>query len=292
MKQLFIVPSGVTYPANESTIDKLTSGQLGIYETSGGVPKATIAKIKTSEFTLAYGRENSQAITMVINSDADITKVTATEGVHYSADITIPAPEKGLNYTVELIRKGVGFHERNLYTATDKVRVGVDTAEKLAKSLADQLNAKVNNGELNLKVTATAAKISITSKDWQDWEISAADDLYSILGSDKDSDQINQTHAVTPTCDADYVKNLASVCAQNRGFNNTYADGASIYPGYPEVVAGSKYTIYNIHFQYGRKASRTRDEAVWQDAIIAVDTTSTTTNAAFIKTLETVLGLS
>ena len=287
MKQLFIVPSGVTYPANESTIDKLTNGQLGIYETSGGVPKATVAKVKTSEFTLAYGRENSQAITMVINSDADITKVTATEGRKYSADITIPTPEKGLNYTVELIRKGVGFHERNLYTATDKVRVGIDTAEKLAKSLADQLNEKVNNGELNLEVTATNAKISITSKDWQDWELSAADDLYSILGSDKDSNQINQTHAVTPTCDADYVKNLASVCAQNRGFNNTYADGASIYPGYPEVVAGSKYIIYNIHFQYGRKASRTRDEAVWQDAIIAVDNDNTT----FSDALETVLGL-
>lgn len=287
MKQLFIVPNGVTYPANESTIDKLTNGQLGIYETSGGVPKATVAKVKTSEFTLAYGRENSQAITMVINSDADITKITATEGRKYSADITIPTPEKDLNYTVELIRKGVGFNERNLYTATDKVRVGIDTAEKLAKSLADQLNAKVNNGELNLEVTATNAKISITSKDWQDWELSAADDLYLILGSDKDSNKINQTHAVTPTCDADYVKNLASVCAQNRGFNNTYADGASIYPGYPEVVAGSSYTIYNIHFQYGRKASRTRDEAVWQDAIIAVDNDNTT----FSDALETVLGL-
>lgn len=288
MKQLFIVPSGVTYPAANTTIDALTDGQLGIYETSGGIPKATIAKVKTSEFILAYGRKDSQAITMVINSDADITKVTAKEGVHYSADITIPTPEKGLNYTVELIRKGVGFHERNLYTATDKVRVGVDTAEKLAKSLAEQLDSKVNNGELNLKVTATGAKISITSKDWQDWELSAADDLYSILGSDKESDQINQTHAVTPTCDADYVKNLASVCAQNRGFNNTYADGASIYPGYPEVVAGSKYTIYNIHFQYGRKASRTLDEVVWQDAIIAVDVT----NTAFTKALQTVLGLS
>lgn len=288
MKQLFIVPSGATYPAVNTTIDALTDGQLGIYETSGGIPKATIAKVKTSEFILAYGRKDSQAITMVINSDADITKVTAKEGVHYLADITIPTPEKGLNYTVELIRKGVGFHERNLYTATDKVRVGVDTAEKLAKSLAEQLDSKVNNGELNLKVTATGAKISITSKDWQDWELSAADDLYSILGSDKESDQINQTHAVTPTCDADYVKNLASVCAQNRGFNNTYADGASIYPGYPEVVAGSKYTIYNIHFQYGRKASRTLDEVVWQDAIIAVDVT----NTAFTKALQTVLGLS
>ena len=284
MKQLFIVPSGVTYPKNESTINELTDGQLGIYKTSDGIPKATTAKVKTSEFILAYGRKNSQAITMVINSDADITKVAAIEGVPYSADITIPTPEKGLNYTVELIRKGVGFHERNLYTATDKVRVGVDTAEKLAKSLAEQLDSKVNNGELNLKVTATDAKISITSTDWQDWELSAADDLYSILGSN----QINQTHAVTPTCDADYVKNLASVCAQNRGFNNTYADGASIYPGYPEVVAGSKYYIYNIHFQYGRKASRTRDEAVWQDVIIAVDTDNEIVSGA----LKTVLGLS
>lgn len=285
MKQLFIVPSGVTYPTGG--IDTLTNGQLGIYETTKGVPTVTDAKIKTSEFILAYGRKDSQAITMVIDANADVTKVTATEGVAYSADITIPTPEKGLNYTVELIRKGVGFHERNLYTATDKVRVGVDTAEKLAKSLADQLNSKVNNGELNLTVTASGAKISISSTDYQDWELSAADDLYSILGSDKDSDQINQTHAVTPTCDANYVKNLASVCAQNRGFNNTYADGASIYPGYPEIVAGNKYDIYNIHFQYGRKASRTRDEAVWQDAIIAVDAT----NKTFSGALETILGL-
>lgn len=288
MKQLFIVPSSVTYPTAKSTIDVLTDGQLGIYETSSGIPEATIARVKTSEFILAYGRKDSQAITMVINSDVDITKVTAKTGVPYSADITIPTPEKGLNYTVELIRKGVGFHERNLYTATDKVRVGVDTAEKLAKSLANQLNSKVNNGELNLEVTVAGAKISITSKDWQDWELSAADDLYSILGSDKDSAQINQTHAVTPTCDADYVKNLASVCAQNRGFNNTYADGTSIYPDYPEAVTGSSYTIFNIHFQYGRKAARTRDEVVWQDAIIAVDNTNTT----FIKALQTVLGLS
>lgn len=285
MKQLFIVPSGVEYPTGR--IDELTNGQLGIYETTKGVPTVTAAKVKTSEFILAYGRKDSQAITMVIDANADITKVTATTGVPYSADITIPTPEKGLNYTVELIRKGVGFHERNLYTATDKVRVGVDTAEKLAKSLADQLNSKVNNGELNLKVTVTGAKISITSNDYQDWDLSAADDLYSILGSDKDSDQINQTHAVAPTCDTAYVKNLASVCAQNRGFNNTYADGASIYPGYPEIVAGDKYIIYNIHFQYGRKASRTRDEAVWQDAIIAVDATNTTFSGA----LETILGL-
>lgn len=287
MKQLFIVPNGVTYPTD--SIDKLTNGQLGIYETSGGVPKVTSTALKTSEFILAYGRKDSQAVTMVINADANITKIEQNTDkiAKFKADITIPTPEKGLNYTIELIRKGVGFHERNLYTATDRVRTGVTTAVQMAESLAKQLNSKVNNGELNLTVTATGAKISIVSSDYQDWELSAADDLYSILGSDKNSDQINQTHAVTPTCDTAYVKNLASICAQNRGFNNTYADGASIYPGYPEIVAGDKYVIYNIHFQYGRKASRTRDEAVWQDAIIAVDVK----NESFIGTLETVLGL-
>lgn len=285
MKQLFIVPNGVTYPTANSSIDKLTNGQLGIYETSEGVLKATTAAVKTSEFILAYGRNNSQAVTVVINTDANITKVTQNTDkiAKFKADITIPTPEKGLNYTIELIRKGVGFHERNLYTATDRVRTGVKTAEEMAESLAEQLNSKVNNGELNLKVTATGAKISVTSSDYQDWDFAAADDLYSVINSNA----INVTSAVAPTCDMAYVKNLASVCAQNRGFNNTYADGASIYPGYPEIVAADKYDIYNIHFQYGRKASRTRDEAVWQDVIIAVDAENTT----FSNALETVLGL-
>ena len=79
-----------------------------------------------------------------------------------------------------------------------------------------------------------------------------------------------QTQAQAPICDKEYVKHLASVCAQNRGFNNTYADGATIYPGYPMELSDDWYDVYTIHYKYGRKASRTRDESIWQDVIIAV----------------------
>ena len=30
------------------------------------------------------------------------------------------------------------------------------------------------------------------------------------------------------------------------------------------------YDVYTIHYKYGRKAARTRDESIWQDVIIAV----------------------
>ena len=72
------------------------------------------------------------------------------------------------------------------------------------------------------------------------------------------------TAAVAPTLDAAYVKNLASFCSQNRGFNNTLADGATIYPGYPMEVDADDYTLYNLRFKNPRVYGRTRDEAVWQ----------------------------
>ena len=39
------------------------------------------------------------------------------------------------------------------------------------------------------------------------------------------------------------------------------------------------YDVYTIHYKYGRKASRTRDESIWQDVIIAVGRTKDSTNA-------------
>lgn len=284
MKQLFIVPSGVTYPTKATAMSALVDGQIGVYvknATTGEdyVAVDSTAALTAKEFILAYGRENSQIISIPV-ANATITKITQTAGDKFKATITIPAPEKGLDYTVVLVRKGVGFHERNLYTATDKVRTGITDANKLAKSLADQLDSKVNNGELNLKVTCATNVITITSSDYQDWDVKAGDDLYSTIASNG----INKTNTgKLPTCDKAYVQNLASVCSQNRGFNNVYADGASIYPAYPMNVAADKYIIYNIHFAYGRKASRTRDEAVWQDVYIAVDNANTTVKTALNK---------
>ena len=51
------------------------------------------------------------------------------------------------------------------------------------------------------------------------------------------------TAAVAPTLDAAYVKNLASFCAQNRGFSNVYNDGDSIWRGYPMEVEDTTYKM-------------------------------------------------
>ena len=281
MKQLFIIPSGTTYPTDTTVVTdgtKLSAGQMAFAQMAGNgdsriatlitkLGKVGAADMKEDDIFFIYGRgENSQAITGVIDAlTHTVTKASPKEGVKFSREITLPVPEKGLNYSLELQKKGVVFHERNLWTVTETYRQGkVTTAEQLAASLGKQLEEMNNSDMLNIKVTVSGAKVKVEGKDYQDWDFEAVDDAYGLatLG--------DLTRAQAPVCDKDYVKHLASVCAQNRGFNNTYADGASIYPGYPMELTDDWYDVYTIHYKYGRKASRTRDESIWQDVIIAV----------------------
>lgn len=285
MKQLFIIPSGTAYPTDATVATdgtKLLAGQMAFTQIVGSGDKRIptlidkLGKIgatpnqsdmKEDDIFFIYGRgENSQVISGVIDAlTHTVTKATPKEGVVFSQEITLPIPEKGLNYSLELQKKGVVFHERNLWTVTETYRQGkVTTAEQLAKSLGKQLQNMAGSGDLNIEVTIEGAKVKVKGKDYQDWDFEAVDDAYGLvtLGT--------ATHAQAPVGDKNYVKNLASVCAQNRGFDNTYADGASIYPGYPMELTDDWYDIYTIHYKYGRKASRTRDEAIWQDVIIAV----------------------
>ena len=142
----------------------------------------------------------------------------------------------------------------------------------MAKSLGDQFTNMIEAGNEQLdglKVTVAEAKITIEAKkNYQGWNLIAADDLVST--------DVTITAAVAPTLDAAYVKNLASFCAQNRGFSNVYRDGASIYPGYPMEVEDTTYKMYSIQFKYPRKYGRTRDEAPIQELAIVVPTDNTT----------------
>ena len=290
MKQLFIIPSGTTYPTDTAVVTdgtKLSAGQMAFAQMAGNgdsriatlitkAGKVGSADMKEDDIFFMYGRgENSQVITGVIDAlTHTVTKASPKEGVKFSREITLPVPEKGLNYSLELQKKGVVFNERNLWTVTDTYHQGkVTTAEQLAASLGKQLEEMNASDKLNIKVTVSANKVKVEGKDYQDWDFEAVDDAYGLatLGT--------QTQAQAPICDKEYVKHLASVCAQNRGFNNTYADGATIYPGYPMELSDDWYDVYTIHYKYGRKASRTRDESIWQDVIIAVGRTKDSTNA-------------
>jgi DNA-binding XRE family transcriptional regulator len=258
MKQLFIVPA--------STGEFPAAGSLKFVETVAMLPTELSAAPTTNAIEAYYGRgDNSNAISMLIdyNTVSVVKMEKGQDGTNAKFTVTCPTPEKGLNYTVTVAKKGVVFHERNLFSATETYRTSITTAEKLAESLGKQLSEIAPN-LINIDVTVSGATVVIEGKDYEDINVVIGDDLFS-TGSVEQNTQF-----FPPMCDKNYVKNLASVCAQNRGFDNTYADGVTIYPGYPMAVDADEYVIYDLHFANPRVASRTRDEAVWQDLFIAV----------------------
>ena len=266
MRQLFICTSNAVLAATGTPQDltKVAAGTIGMWENDDD--SKWLATAPTSDFSIAYGRPNSQAVVIPIDfTSARITTSTPQAGTMFKAEITIPEPVAGKDYTLQLIKLGTEKHERYSWTVTDNGSHKT-TAAAMAKSLGDQFTNMIEAGnqELDgLKVTVAAAKVTIEAKkNYQGWNLIAADDL---VGTD-----VAITAAVAPTLDAAYVKNLASFCSQNRGFSNVYRDGASIYPGYPMEVEDTTYKMYSIQFKYPRKYGRTRDEAPIQELAIVV----------------------
>ena len=272
MRQLFICTSDAVLAATGKPQDltNVAAGTIGMWQNDNDAK--WLAAAPAADFSIAYGRPNSQAVVIPIDfASAHITVSIPQEGKMFKAEITIPEPVAGKDYTLQLIKLGTEKHERYSWTVTDNGSHKT-TAAAMAKSLGDQFTNMIEAGNEQLdglKVTVEEAKITIEAKkNYQGWNLIAGDDL---VGT-----EVTITAAVAPTLDAAYVKNLASFCSQNRGFSNVYRDGASIYPGYPMEVEDKDYKMYSIQFKYPRKYGRTRDEAPIQELAIVVPTDNTT----------------
>ena len=272
MRQLFICTSDAVLAATGKPQDltNVAAGTIGMWENDDD--SKWLAAAPASDFSIAYGRPNSQAVVIPIDfASARVTVSSPQDGVMFKAEITIPEPVAGKDYTLQLIKLGTEKHERYSWTVTDNGSHKT-TAAEMAKSLGNQFTNMIEAGNEQLdglKVTVDEAKITIEAKkNYQGWNLIAGDDL---VGT-----EVTITAAVAPTLDAAYVKNLASFCSQNRGFSNVYRDGASIYPGYPMEVEDKKYKMYSIQFKYPRKYGRTRDEAPIQEVAIVVPTENDT----------------
>ena len=272
MRQLFICTSDAVLAAagNPQDLTNVAAGTIGMWQNDND--SAWLSTAPTADFSIAYGRPNSQAIVIPIDfSSARVTVSAPQAGKMFKAEITIPEPVAGKDYTLQLIKLGTEKHERYSWAVTDNGSHKT-TAAAMAKSLGDQFTNMIEAGNEQLdglKVTVDSAKITIEAKkNYQGWNLIAADDL---VGT-----KVTITAAVAPTLDAAYVKNLASFCSQNRGFSNVYRDGASIYPGYPMEVEDKDYKMYSIQFKYPRKYGRTRDEAPIQELAIVVPTDNST----------------
>ena len=272
MRQLFICTSDavLTATGNPQDLTKVDAGTIGMWQNDDD--SKWLAAAPAADFSIAYGRPNSQAVVIPIDfASARVTISTPQAGTMFKAELTIPEPVAGKDYTLQLIKLGTEKHERYSWTVTDNGSHKT-TAAAMAKSLGEQFTNMIEAGNEQLdglKVTVDEAKITIEAKkNYQGWNLIAGDDL---VGT-----EVTITAAVAPTLDAAYVKNLASFCSQNRGFSNVYRDGASIYPGYPMEVEDKDYKMYSIQFKYPRKYGRTRDEAPIQELAIVVPTDNTT----------------
>lgn len=272
MRQLFICTSDAVLSATGKPQDltNVAAGTIGMWQNDDD--SKWLAAAPAADFSIAYGRPNSQAVVIPIDfASARVTISTPQAGKMFKAELTIPEPVAGKDYTLQLIKLGTEKHERYSWTVTDNGSHKT-TAADMAKSLGDQFTNMIEAGNEQLdglKVTVEEAKVTIEAKkNYQGWNLIAGDDL---VGT-----EVTITAAVAPTLDAAYVKNLASFCSQNRGFSNVYRDGASIYPGYPMEVEDKDYKMYSIQFKYPRKYGRTRDEAPIQELAIVVPTDNTT----------------
>lgn len=272
MRQLFICTSDAVLSATGKPQDltNVAAGTIGMWQNDDD--SKWLAAAPAADFSIAYGRPNSQAVVIPIDfASARVTISTPQTGTMFKAELTIPEPVAGKDYTLQLIKLGTEKHERYSWTVTDNGSHKT-TAAAMAKSLGEQFTniIEAGNEQLDgLKVTVDEANIAIEAKkNYQGWNLIAGDDL---VGT-----EVTITAAIAPTLDAAYVKNLASFCSQNRGFSNVYRDGASIYPGYPMEVEDKDYKMYSIQFKYPRKYGRTRDEAPIQELAIVVPTDNTT----------------
>lgn len=272
MRQLFICTSDAVLSATGKPQDltNVAAGTIGMWQNDDD--SKWLAAAPAADFSIAYGRPNSQAVVIPIDfASARVTISTPQAGTMFKAELTIPEPVAGKDYTLQLIKLGTEKHERYSWTVTDNGSHKT-TAAAMAKSLGEQFTNMIEAGNEQLdglKVTVDEAKVTIEAKkNYQGWNLIAGDDL---VGT-----EVTITAAVAPTLDANYVKNLASFCSQNRGFSNVYRDGASIYPGYPMEVEDKDYKMYSIQFKYPRKYGRTRDEAPIQELAIVVPTDNTT----------------
>lgn len=280
MKQLLISQKKAYAESTAKSTDLTTvpEGTIAFFNLKTGALLTADTKA-TDDFSIVVGRGTNKMPLMfpeVNLKTLKVTKATYQAGATFTAKITVPTPEKGTHYTVVITKKGTVFNERNNWTFTTVATT--TTAADVAKQITAQING--NKYQLGVSASYSGGAITITAlEEGKDYEVLGADGLMGVAPTDV-------THGKKAELDKADIQDLASRCAAGKGFNDTYADGDSIYPGYPEVVDEDQYVLYTLRFAVPRVAAKQRDEVVYQIVHLAVPVDS-----ASLAALDIILGL-
>lgn len=284
----FLLGKSVAYP---TTLANLAVGQLAFVALVSGVETLDSDGTKIKDKGYIYlGKSDAKGGKLVVpiyKNNFSYSKMVYNASTQYTGNFTITDVVAGSDYTVVIVKKGVGFNERNKWTATVRAKFG-DTADTIASALASQITANVGAGVTAATSAATFAaasanKVTVTAKEkGVDYELTLGDDLFGTA--------VAQTHVTAAVADAKYITDLAIKAAADAGIEYTYQDASElIYPDFPlnplaqDDSADTGFTVYTIRFAEPREM-KTVDQSINQIVQIAVPTS---TNA--IPTIDTIL---
>lgn len=274
MKQLLIVKSSAALnggAAAPKDLSGMAAGAIGFFALNDYT--AWLSAAPTTNFAIALGGGSNKPAFVIPEVDVNtlqVTKSAYAAGTGYAASITIPSGTGGKNYTLVLVKLGVGINgERNKWTQSVHVPVGQTmTAADIATKLRAGFQAMVDSGSIDATIGGTGAAVTVTGQVGDGWKLVASDDLYGTTVTET-------TKGVKTVGDKAYVEDLARQCAAGKGFTNTDLESQHIYPGFPEAVEDVHYTIFNLRFATGRASGKQTDERIWQYVHIAVPESAT-----------------
>lgn len=269
-----------TTPATLAAVNAtgIAEGAVALYDHEGAIISKALTK-NIPMFTLFVGggafANKSKYANIVSNIDTrrfSYVKSVYTAGTKFSAEITVPTPVVGKDYTLTMAKVHTVLNERYKWSASERAREG-DTAAIIAKKLGDQLKSLGKNE--GFTATVSVAKITVTGIDYEAWNLIAGDSMFGAT--------ITTTKAMKPINDDAALKELQIRCIGAEGINSTSNDARKLYT-LPEFSNADGWTVYTLTFYPHRDLRSGSTENVKTIIHLAIPT-----GAAQIATLDTIL---
>lgn len=270
-----------TTPATLAAVNAtgIAEGAVALYDHEGAIISKALTK-NIPMFTLFVGggafANKSKYANIVSNIDTrrfSYVKSVYTAGTKFSAEVTVPTPVVGKDYTLTMAKAHTVLNERYKWSASERAREG-DTAAIIAKKLGDQLKSLGKNE--GFTATVAAAKITVTGIDYEAWNLIAGDSMFGATIT-------TTSKAMKPINDDAALKELQIRCIGAEGINSTSNDARKLYT-LPEFSSTDGWTVYTLTFYPHRDLRSGSTENVKTIIHLAIPT-----GAAQIATLDTIL---
>lgn len=257
----------------------IEEGAVALYDHEGVIISKALTK-NVPMFTLFVGggafANKSKYANIVSNIDTrrfSYVKSAYTAGTKFSAEVTVPTPVVGKDYTLTMVKAHTVLNERYKWSASERAREG-DTAAIIAKKLGDQLKSLGKNE--GFTATVSVAKITVTGIDYEAWNLIAGDSMFGATIT-------TTAKAMKPINDDAALKELQIRCIGAEGINSTSNDARKLYT-LPEFSNAGGWTVYTLTFYPHRDLRSGSTENVKTIIHLAIPTA-----AAQINTLDTIL---